>query len=79
MTVPPRRDVPQTLIRAERALPLPAPLTAVIALLDTVRGELLADLRPESDAEIRIDGAALLVSYVLPATRHEPRRVVGFQ
>lgn len=80
VTVPPRRDVTQTLIRAEPVLPLPAPLTAVIALLETVRGELLVDLRPESDAEIRIDGAALVVSYVLPATRRdEPRRVVGFQ
>lgn len=76
VTVPPRRDV--TLTRAER--PLPAPLTAVTALLDTVRAELLADLRPESDAEIRVYDDALVVSYVLPGPkRDEPRRVVGFQ
>ncbi|WP_370420370.1 hypothetical protein AB8O64_19845 [Streptomyces sp. QH1-20] len=79
MTVPPRRHVTQT--RAERALPLPAPLNAVAELLDTVRGELLADRRPESDAELRIDGTALVVSYLLPGNKvDEPRaRVVGFQ
>ncbi|MFD7236442.1 hypothetical protein ACFWAT_14190 [Streptomyces syringium] len=70
-----------TQTRAERALPLPAPLTAVAELLDTVRGELLADFRPETDAEIRLDGAALVVSYVLPDSKTDAlrARVVGFQ
>ncbi|MCM2420289.1 hypothetical protein [Streptomyces sp. RKAG293] len=79
MNVPPRVTVYET--RAERALSLPASLVDVAELLDVVRTELVTDGRPASDALLRLDDAALVVAYVVPAKTEQPKLapVLGFR
>ncbi|MFD7068505.1 hypothetical protein ACFV97_14920 [Streptomyces sp. NPDC059913] len=52
--------------RTEHALPLPASLLDVAALVDTVRAELTRADRPVDDAELRIVDGELLAYYDVP-------------
>ncbi|MFI5808900.1 hypothetical protein [Streptomyces sp. NPDC051561] len=64
MSSPTRRTVHLT--RTEHALPLPASLLDVAALVDTVRAELTRADRPVVDAELRVVEGELLAFYDVP-------------
>ncbi len=64
MSSPTRRTVHIT--RTEHALPLPASLRDVAALVGTVQSELAEASRPTTDAELRVVDGVLLAYYDVP-------------